>query len=81
VEQQQVVTSQMHHIIVASTPNSDKAQLAISELSARASMDYNVVQCGKRFRISAGVYATLQEAQEALAAVQANFPDAWIYTN
>jgi hypothetical protein len=81
VEQQQVVTSQMHHIIVASTPNSDKAQLAISELSAKASMDYNVVQCGKRFRISAGVYATLQEAQEALAAVQANFPDAWIYTN
>ena len=75
------VTVQRHHVIVASTPNSDKAQLAISELSAKASMDYNVVQCGKRYRIAAGTYATIQEAQEALAAIQATFPDAWIFTN
>ena len=80
-EQMPAAASQMHHIIVASTPNSDKAQLAISELSAKASMEYSVVECGKRFRISAGAYATLQEAQEALAAVQATFSDAWIYTN
>ena len=67
------------HIIVASSPSNDNAQLAIKELSAKATHDYKIVESGKRFRISAAAFASQEEAQTALPAIQEQFADAWIY--
>ena len=72
-------TAQQHHIIVASSPSINNARLAVSELSKKAAHEYTVVDCGKRYRISAGSYSTKEEAQAQLPAIQENFPDAWIY--
>ncbi len=69
----------IHHVIVASTPNREKAQLAITELTAKAAIEYSVVECNGRFRISAGSFKTQQEAHAALATIQKTFSDAWIY--
>lgn len=66
------------HIIVASSPNADNAQLAIKELSSKLQREYKVVVCGKRHRIAAATYATEKEALENLSTFQATFPDAWI---
>lgn len=69
------------HIIVASSPNADNAQLAIKELSCKLQREYKVVVCGKRHRIAAATYATEKEALENLSTFQATFPDAWILNN
>ena len=69
-----------YHIIVASSPNADNAQLAIKELSAKMEAEYSVVQCGKRHRISIGCYNSNSEANEALSQIKTTFPDAWVLT-
>ncbi len=69
------------HIIVASSPNADNAQLAIKELSSKLQREYKVVVCGKRHRVAAATYATEKEALENLSTFQATFPDAWILNN
>lgn len=71
----------IHYIIVASSPNEDNAQLAITELSAKMTADYTVVKCGKRHRIAINRYPTANEAQKALAQYQQTFPDAWILSH
>ena len=71
--------TKQNHIIGARSPNAENAQLAITELSRKAEFKYSVVECGKRHRISAGSYTTNEEALAQLPAIQANFPDAWIY--
>ncbi len=71
--------AKQHHIIVASSPNIDNANLAITELTAKAAINYRIVECGKRYRISAGAYPTQEEAQAQLPKIQETFPDAWIY--
>ena len=73
------VAQKQFHIIVASSPSNDNAQLAIKELSAKATHDYKIVESGKRFRISAAAFASQEEAQTALPAIQEQFADAWIY--
>ena len=67
-----------YYIIVASSPNAQNAQLAIKELLAKKQAEYNVVQCGKRHRISIGSYSSNGEANDALSQIKATFPDAWI---
>ncbi len=74
-----VSETKQHHIIVASSPSIDNANLAVTELSTKAVLNYRIVECGKRYRISAGAYATQEEAQAQLPKIQKTFPDAWIY--
>ena len=69
------------HIIVASTPNEEKAQLAIKELSARMQAEYSVVKGNGRHRIAHSSYSSIDEANEALAQVKNTFPDAWVLTH
>ena len=76
---QETAPQASYHIIVASTPNPEKAQLAITELSAKAEFEYSIVECNGRFRIAASSYPTQQEAQAALASIQQTFSDAWIF--
>ncbi len=73
--------TQQFHIIVASSPNADNAQLAIKELSVKLQSDYKVVVCGKRHRVAVATYTTEKEAIDNLPAIQATFPDAWILNN
>lgn len=74
------VSEKRFHIIVASSPNASNAELAIKELTLKMEAEYNVVQCGKRHRISIGSYSTNKEACDALTQIKAIFPDAWILT-
>lgn len=76
----ETATQPMHYIIVASCPNADNARLAITELSAKMTAQYTVVECGKRHRIAIDSYTTAGEAQNALAQYQSTFPDAWVLT-
>ena len=69
------------HIIVASTPNEEKAQLAIKELSAKMQAEYSVVKGNGRHRIAHSSYSSIDEANEALAQVKNTFPDAWVLTH
>ena len=69
------------HIIVASTPNEEKAQLAIKELSAKMQAEYSVVKGNGRHRIAHSSYSCIDEANEALAQVKNTFPDAWVLTH
>ena len=78
-DKQETAPQASYHIIVASTPNPEKAQLAITELSAKAEFEYSIVECNGRFRIAASSYPTQQEAQAALASIQQTFSDAWIF--
>ena len=71
--------SRQYSIIVASTPNPDKAQLAITELSRKMQADYKVVQGDRRFRIAIESYETEADANAALERIQATFSDAWVY--
>jgi hypothetical protein len=71
--------SRQYSIIVASTPNPDKAQLAITELSRKMQADYQVVQGDRRFRIAIESYETEADANAALERIQATFADAWVY--
>ena len=71
--------SKQYSIIVASTPNPDKAQLAITELSRKMQADYKVVQGDRRFRIAIESYETEDDANAALERIQATFSDAWVY--
>ena len=66
------------YIIVASTPNEEKAQLAIKELSAKMQADYTIVKGNGRHRIAHSSYSSNDEANEALALVKNTFPDAWV---
>lgn len=68
----------IYHIIVASSPNEDNAQLAIEELSAKMQAEYTVVKGGGRHRISIGQYESNNEATVAIKELKATFPDAWI---
>lgn len=68
-------------IIVASTPNEQKAQLAIEELSVKLEATYTVIQGGGRHRIAYGTYNSNNEAANALSQVKVTFPDAWILTH
>lgn len=68
-------------IIVASTPNAQKAQLAIEELSAKLEAAYTVVEGGGRHRIAYGTYSSNSEAADALSHVKGTFPDAWILSH
>lgn len=77
--EQETASQTAYHIIVASTPNPEKAQLAITELSAKAEFEYSIVESNGRFRIAASSFPTMQEAQAALAGIQQTFSDAWIY--
>ncbi|MBQ5751968.1 MAG: SPOR domain-containing protein [Bacteroidaceae bacterium] len=72
-------TLPQHSIIVASTPNPQKAELAISELSRKMKADYTVVEGNGRFRISIENYDNGDDATAALERIKATFPDAWIY--
>lgn len=76
--QSNIVATIKYHIIVASSPNEANADLAIKELISKAKFDYTKVKGNGRFRISAGGYATHEEAQSVLSDIQATFPDAWI---
>lgn len=69
----------MFHIIVASTPSAKNAQLAIKELSYKMETDYEVVKADRRYRISAGIYESEQDAEKALQQIKKTFPDAWIF--
>ena len=71
--------SKQYSIIVASTPNPDKAQLAITELSRKMQADYKVVEGDRRFRIAIESYNSEEEANIALERIQATFSDAWVY--
>lgn len=70
-----------YSIIVASTPNEQKAQLAIEELSAKAEATYSVVQGSGRYRIAYSTHNSNQEALKALSQVKEIFPDAWIFAH
>ena len=72
-------TLPQHSIIVASTPNPQKAELAISELSRKMKAGYTVVEGNGRFRISIENYENGDDAAAALERIKATFPDAWIY--
>ena len=78
---EEAVVSNSFSIIVASTPNADKAQLAIKELSAKKETNYSVVEGNGRYRIAYGTYSSNEEATEALAEVKSTFPDAWVLTH
>lgn len=73
-----VEESTSYSIIVASTPNEQKAQLAIEELSAKSEAAYSVVQGSGRYRIAYSTHNSNQEALGALSLVKEIFPDAWI---
>ena len=73
--------SKKFSIIVASTPNEQKAQLAIEELSAKHEAAYTVVQGDGRHRIAYGTYSSNKEAVDALSNVKGTFPDAWILSH
>ncbi len=73
-------SSATYHIIVASSPNAENAQLAIEELSAKMAADYRVIEGSGRYRIVYGSYATGAEANDALSQIKATFPDAWVLT-
>ncbi len=75
------VVSKRFSIIVASTPNEQKAQLAIEELSAKHEAAYTVVQGDGRHRIAYGTYSSNKEAVDALSHVKGTFPDAWILSH
>lgn len=70
-----------YSIIVASTPNAEKANLAIQELSAKMQAEYHVVEGGGRHRIAHSSYSSNSEANDALAQVKGTFPDAWVLTH
>lgn len=70
-----------YSIIVASTPNEEKANLAIQELSAKMQAEYHVVKGGGRHRIAHSSYCNHNEANDALAQVKGTFPDAWVLTH
>lgn len=70
-----------YSIIVASTPNEEKANLAIQELSAKMQVEYHVVKGGGRHRIAHSSYSNHNEANDALAQVKGTFPDAWVLTH
>ncbi len=72
-------TPKQYSIIVASTPNPQNAQLAITELSRKMQADYKVVEGDRRFRIAIENYDNEAEANEALTRVKATFSDAWVY--
>lgn len=78
IEEQPSVT---YSIIVASTPNEEKASLAIKELSSKLEADYSVVKGNGRHRIAYGSYSSNADATAALATVKAIFPDAWVLTH
>lgn len=79
-EENTATVSKRHYIIVASSPNAENAQLAISELTAKREAGYTVLRCGKRHRIAINSYDSEKEAQEALPEYQSTFADAWILT-
>lgn len=66
------------HIIVASSPNEDNAQLAIEELSVKMQAQYTIVKGGGRHRISIGEYESNSDATTAIKEIKGTFPDAWI---
>lgn len=70
-----------YSIIVASTPNAEKANLAIQELSAKMQAEYHVVEGSGRHRIAHSSYNSNSEANDALAQVKGTFPDAWVLTH
>ena len=80
-EVEETIVSKSFSIIVASTPNADKAQLAIKELSAKKEANYSVVEGNGRFRIAYGTYSSNEEATDALSEVKNTFPDAWVLTH
>lgn len=71
--------SKQYSIIVASTPSSKNAQLAITELSRKMQADYKIVEGDRRFRIAIESYNSEEEANIALERIQATFSDAWVY--
>ena len=73
-----VENKKVFHIIVASSPNENNAQLAIKELSAKMTAEYTVVQGNGRHRISIGEYESNSEATAAIKELKSTFPDAWI---
>lgn len=72
------VATQIHYIIVASSPNSENANLAIKELTAKFAANYTIVKCGKRHRIAIDSYESEKQAMDALTEYQKTFHDAWI---
>lgn len=68
-------------IIVASTPNEEKARLAIEELTAKVQASYTVVEGSGRHRIAHSTYSSSKEAASALTQVKETFPDAWVLTH
>lgn len=78
---EEVVPQNIYSIIVASLPNAQKAQLAITELSRKMKTEYTVVVGDGRHRISVADYSSEAEANEALSAIQSTFPDAWVLTH
>lgn len=68
-----------YSIIVASTPNPDNAQLAITELTRKMKADYKVVEGNKRFRIAIESYDNEADANAALERIKGTFSDAWVY--
>lgn len=79
VSAEQLSPTVQYSIIVASTPNPDKAQLAITELTRKMQADYKVVEGDRRFRIAIESYDSEVEANIALERIQATFSDAWVY--
>lgn len=73
-----VENKKVFHIIVASSPNENNAQLAIKELSAKMTAEYTVVQGNGRHRISIGEYESNSDATAAIKELKSTFPDAWI---
>ena len=73
-----IENEKIYHIIVASSPNEDNAQLAIEELSRKMQAEYTVVKGGGRHRISIGQYESNNDATVAIKELKATFPDAWI---
>ena len=73
-----VENKKVFHIIVASSPNENNAQLAIKELSAKMKAEYTVVQGNGRHRISIGEYESNSDATAAIKELKSTFPDAWI---
>ncbi|MBR5593704.1 MAG: SPOR domain-containing protein [Bacteroidaceae bacterium] len=71
--------TKQYSIIVASTPNPEKAQLAITELSRKMEAEYKVVEGDRRFRIAIESYGTEADANVALKRIQETFSDAWVY--
>ena len=78
---EEAVPQNTYSIIVASLPNAQKAQLAITELSRKMKTDYAVVVGDGRHRISVADYSSEAEANEALSVIQSTFPDAWVLTH